>query len=69
MGDCQETEFISARPLGLLALEMMQKGVIQDDVEQGGTIAPRFPKLWSTEIINFLETTSLCALIEIRTVR
>jgi len=48
----------NARAIGLLALEMMQKGVIQNEIAKDDELAPLSPELWSGELINFLKTTS-----------
>ncbi|KFY49960.1 hypothetical protein V495_00396 [Pseudogymnoascus sp. VKM F-4514 (FW-929)] len=63
---CQETGFTPARGLGLLVLEMIQKGVIQESIQEGGKLEPSLPILWSAELINFLEITSHCSLSDIK---
>ncbi|KFY30334.1 hypothetical protein V493_01982 [Pseudogymnoascus sp. VKM F-4281 (FW-2241)] len=63
---CQETGFTPARGLGLLVLEMIQKGVIQKPIQEGGKLEPSLPVLWSAELINFLEITSHCSLSDIK---
>ncbi|OBT43217.1 hypothetical protein VE00_06382 [Pseudogymnoascus sp. WSF 3629] len=63
---CQETGFTPARGLGLLVLEMIQKGVIQKPIQEGGKLEPSLPVLWSAELINFLAITSHCSLSDIK---
>jgi hypothetical protein len=65
---CQETGFTPARGLGLLVLEMIQKGVIPKHIQEGGKLVPNLPILWSAELINFLEITSHCSLSDIKMV-
>lgn len=65
---CQEREVGSARALGLLALEMMQKGVIQNEIKDSGKLVPRSPELWSTEVIDFLGDASSCSIRDIKMV-
>jgi hypothetical protein len=66
---CQETRFTPARGFGLLILEMIQKGVIQKSIQEGGKLEPSLLILWSAELINFLEVTSHCSLSDIKMVR
>lgn len=57
----------TARVLGLLALSMMQKGVVPD-YEPNEKLALRAPELWSAEIANFVEICSFCALDQLKQV-
>jgi len=69
IGSCQETGFTPARGLGLLVLEMIQKGVIPQEMKEGSKLVPKSPNLWSPELINFLEITSFCSLNDVKMAR
>jgi hypothetical protein len=64
--DCQSTEFASARSLGIIAIEMMQKGVSPATDEE---LVLKNPKQWSPEALNFIEIANWATLKEVLDVR
>lgn len=66
LDECQLTESTSARPLGIIAFEMMEKGSPPET--KGGLILSN-PEKWSPEASNFLYVTSWGTLKDIESVR
>jgi hypothetical protein len=64
--ECHPAQSISPRPLGLIALEMMEQGSPPDTE---GKLVLRHPKQWSPEASNFLYITNWGTLKDIEEVR
>ena len=64
--DCQSTESASARALGIIAIEMMQKGISPAADEKLVLVNP---EKWSPEGRNFVEVADWATLREIQNVR
>ena len=64
--ECRSTESVAARPLGVIAIEMMQNGIPPETDEK---FILKHPERWSPEAKNFLEVASWGALKEIQKVR
>ncbi|PVH71744.1 hypothetical protein DL98DRAFT_596688 [Cadophora sp. DSE1049] len=61
--ECQSSESASARPLGVITVEMMQNGI---PPEMDVKIVLKHPERWSPEVSNFLEVVSWSTLKDIQ---
>lgn len=64
-GQCQSTQLALARPLGIIALEMMQNGISPTNEK----LILKDPGSWSAEASNFLDVASWATLTEMHDVR
>jgi hypothetical protein len=64
--ECRSTESAAARPLGVIAIEMMQNGIPPETDEK---FVLKHPDRWSPEASNFLKVASCGTLNEIQKVR
>jgi len=55
VGDCIKAGVTDARPLGVIALEMMEDGTSTDDSQK---LCLQHPDQWSAEASNFLDVAS-----------
>ena len=63
--ECRTTESAAARSLGVIAIEMMQNGILP---EEDGRLVLKYPDRWSPEANNFLGVTSWGTLKEVEKV-
>lgn len=63
--DCQSTEASTARPVGVIAIQMMQNGSHPARDEK---LTLKNPTRWSPEAANFVEVASWATLKEIQKV-
>ncbi|KFY99055.1 hypothetical protein V498_01029 [Pseudogymnoascus sp. VKM F-4517 (FW-2822)] len=66
LDDYQASTSTHARPLGIIAIEMMHKGIPPD---RGNALILRHPDLWSAEAANFLSVASRGSLQDLINVR